>query len=1334
MTRARFDNELSINRPSSHEERVGQQGTLATGHVIEFYSPLTVIVGHNGSGKTTIIECLKYATTGDMPPNTKGGAFVHDPKMAGEKEVKAQVRLRFWNAKRERMTATRNLQVTTKKTGALTMKTLEGILAKTDVGDGDGKRNTISTRCSEMDEEVPYLMGVSKSILENVIFCHQEESNWPLSEPAALKKKFDDIFEATKYTKALDNIKTLRKERTQELKVDRERLKFLEVDKKKAERMRKELADSKRAEVNKAEELERLKEDYERIKVRNANFYEEATQFRQIYEASKALKEKKRMYEENQKATEDNMQPMNESTEELIEMLNNFKSHLDELQGEKARKEEEKDRVETEIEEMRAKERSCASKQGGFQAQRQMYERNLKEREAVIRQVARNHGLSGYNHSPLEDWKVDEFVDKISEMVRSAENDLRKLQADHGKKESKLQEELDQLSTTKAAATATKKSKQEQIYKLKDKIRTSRTTFDSVSNPVELNIYQSKLAEHQATLERLQTEIANARFDDRLRDIQRTIKNKEVERESTSGELALLNRKADSRAKLDLQSRELRGKEEQVKQQTQLHEASFNKLIGSDINTINAGQIEATVITAMDRKERELSQADIVLANLNNERAQAESSYTHAADDFHARESELQKLIDETETAMVENGGLMEVEQEPVYTEVVFKVRQKLTEASDRVMDLAGVDKFWEQLLSTVKSEKRCDACNREVGTNDMRDVTSHMSKRLRALQGADRDSLESAQQIEDQWKDYLDRLLRVEPNDKRAEELDSNIIPDLQGQMSAIQEKLNANNDQVEQAKDNLQRIKKDIKDLQSLKSAGMVINRLHNEALELREAVEKLKRELESSGSMKTVDEVQKEIDTISYEIKQLSAEQQGLFREKEDKVERRREVQDEISRANVRIGELKSKEEKRKMEAEALRDMQETLVVLEQELEDLDKTVEAADAPWKEKNDALTRFRVERSSKEREANSQINVFRSSAGEIEVKHKACQDYLLQKNDTKMQENEAVMADVRRRIASANDRRVQIENKIQDVHEDLSQSETLRSNINNNLRFREGIKKINTVQEELDGLDLASAARSRETFNKEYRPMLDEETDVQGNMSLSQGQLMEMAGNRKKLEKTLQMDYKEIDKDFKDHMIKTEVSEQANRDLEKYAKALDNAILKYHSIKMDEINDTISHLWSKTYQGPDIDSIRIVSDHDEASTSATRKSYNYRVVMVKNEVELDMRGRCSAGQKVLASIIIRLALAESFGQGCGVLALDEPTTNLDQENINSLATALAEIIRERRQQANFQLIVITHDENFLQTLAQQDVVEYYWRVSRDAAQKSVLERQRVGI
>lgn len=107
--------------------------------VIEFFSPVTVIVGHNGSGKTTVIECLKYATTGDQPPNTRGGAFIHDPKMANEKEVKAQVKLRFHAANGTRMLAVRNLSVTMKKTGGMTMKTLEGILGLAEGSDKSGK-------------------------------------------------------------------------------------------------------------------------------------------------------------------------------------------------------------------------------------------------------------------------------------------------------------------------------------------------------------------------------------------------------------------------------------------------------------------------------------------------------------------------------------------------------------------------------------------------------------------------------------------------------------------------------------------------------------------------------------------------------------------------------------------------------------------------------------------------------------------------------------------------------------------------------------------------------------------------------------------------------------------------------------------------------------------------------------------------------------------------------------------------------------------------------------------------------------------------------------------
>ncbi len=70
------------------------------------------------------------------------------------------------------------------------------------------------------------------------------------------------------------------------------------------------------------------------------------------------------------------------------------------------------------------------------------------------------------------------------------------------------------------------------------------------------------------------------------------------------------------------------------------------------------------------------------------------------------------------------------------------------------------------------------------------------------------------------------------------------------------------------------------------------------------------------------------------------------------------------------------------------------------------------------------------------------------------------------------------------------------------------------------------------------------------------------------------------------------------------------------------------------------------------------------------------------QVVMLKGQTALDMRGRCSAGQKMLASILIRLALAETFCLHCGLLALDEPTTNLDRDNMEGLANSLIDIIK----------------------------------------------------
>ena len=196
---------------------------------------------------------------------------------------------------------------------------------------------------------------------------------------------------------------------------------------------------------------------------------------------------------------------------------------------------------------------------------------------------------------------------------------------------------------------------------------------------------------------------------------------------------------------------------------------------------------------------------------------------------------------------------------------------------------------------------------------------------------------------------------------------------------------------------------------------------------------------------------------------------------------------------------------------------------------------------------------------------------------------------------------------------------------------------------------------------------------------------------------------------------------FKCIEKAFKDKLIEYKTVQMAVADLDRYFKALNSALMKFHETKMADINKSITELWNKTYKGSDIDGIQIKTE-DEGMTADGRRKQSYRVVMRKGDTPLDMRGRCSAGQKVLASLVIRLALAETFCINCGILALDEPTTNLDAANIRSLASAINDIIRARKQQANFQLIVITHDEEFVQLIGRSENCSHYFAVDKQFA------------
>ena len=75
------------------------------------------------------------------------------------------------------------------------------------------------------------------------------------------------------------------------------------------------------------------------------------------------------------------------------------------------------------------------------------------------------------------------------------------------------------------------------------------------------------------------------------------------------------------------------------------------------------------------------------------------------------------------------------------------------------------------------------------------------------------------------------------------------------------------------------------------------------------------------------------------------------------------------------------------------------------------------------------------------------------------------------------------------------------------------------------------------------------------------------------------------------------------------------------------------------------------------TLKAPGTKRLKLTYDEPVSNFAFKFNLRRYRVVMCVGDAELEMRGRCSAGQKVLACLIIRLALAETFCLNCGILA-----------------------------------------------------------------------------
>ncbi|KAG8227718.1 hypothetical protein J437_LFUL008000, partial [Ladona fulva] len=289
--------------------------------IISFNAPLTLI---------TIIESLKYATAGDLPKG-QGQAFVHDPKMSGRSEVYAQVKLMFLDVKGEKVTVVRSLK-STQRAKDLKTSTIDQTITREDKNGEVSSavsspmnvnvknfKQSISQRCSDINAEMSRSLGVSKAILENVIFCHQEDSTWPLDEPKKLKEKFDAIFDATKYNRCLEDIRKLHKDKKGALALLQKDVDYLQKFKAEAEEKKNNLSAVERQLANLHDEIKEYNLQLQPISDRLNHIHQAETTYQTRLEG---VRKQLREIQKNIKT------PYPGSSEELQQKISSFSSQL----------------------------------------------------------------------------------------------------------------------------------------------------------------------------------------------------------------------------------------------------------------------------------------------------------------------------------------------------------------------------------------------------------------------------------------------------------------------------------------------------------------------------------------------------------------------------------------------------------------------------------------------------------------------------------------------------------------------------------------------------------------------------------------------------------------------------------------------------------------------------------------------------------------------------------------------------------------------------------------------------------------------------------------------
>ncbi|EFA85515.1 DNA recombination/repair protein [Heterostelium album PN500] len=1277
--------------------------------VIDFYKPLTLIVGVNGAGKTTIIECLKYASTGEMPPNCSSGqAFIHDPKIAGNSEVKAQIKMRFKNPNGKPIVATRSLCLVQRANNKQEFRQMDASLQSFN---SEGQKVSKSFRCSDLDKEIPELMGVAKPILKNVIFCHQEESLWPLSESAKLKVKFDEIFSAVRYTKALKSIKDKKKEVSTQIKESRLKLEVVTTNREHSNRINKEIAAMNQQLVTLKDTLKQTASQLKEKRQQYDLITAKVTQVDAAVQEVRAMEVRKvEMEKARDRMYSGLTEVFDESDAELVFMTNSFQDEVNQMLQAQKELSDNLAKLQTERDTLAAKKNSNSIEMGKLGQLLKMAEELAGNRDKQLAELASRYNLT------YEPGKSQDVVESLTKKL----NDISAVILAN---QDRFKQQISEAESAANESNIEKKQLEERINQLDSNLNANMRKLEQIdaekkkvlSLSENANQYHQAIAESESTIEKLESDFQLAGYDEKIKSMIQQRKELEMSIEQKRTSITQANQMALQRSSLTFKQNELRTKQACISEYLVNNKAMLDDLLNGEYTAENLSSKlrDLGMSLESDSKERREESNDV-----NTQLIKSENELKIVIREKNAKIQQLEKLgvqLGKLDSAIVGDN----------IDDSIKTLSNRLLQLQKSLAILESEDVLYKEYIEKANNQKECSLCQNQMNDDDLHSFIHKLESHTDGIP----DKLATLTKEIKTTKDNLEILTANKPMYELQIKLKQEEIPMLEKREQDIQQTLTESllpfKKTIEESQ---QLLDNKMKKLNQMVLVASSVNMLCVETKKIVAEVEQQEQLLGVSGGALSVEQLNQEYDqlksksdSIQKEIERLtvdSKKNRSELNRLQQIVIQNRELLSKASGQTEIVEHLKQSEKE-------LRAINEDLIA---KLSDFTQQLEGITAKSVEFSGQLNSLREQLESESSKMTKEKTIFSNKLSAIKNLQQQIPSDLLEKQE-KLESLAMSNREIDINIDSINEDYSKGVAHTDQIKNDLAQSEITKRVISDNLGYRQQKLNCESLSKEITKKNLSINSIITPEEQSLLKSLTADINLLKSKIDKSSGQVEAIEQHIRTAQTELAKPiYNSVETVYRDLLVQAETLELINKDLDKYYKALDKALMKYHVLKMDEINKTIRELWTATYRGNDIDTIEIRSDE---STTA-KKVINYRVVMLKGDVELDMRGRCSAGQKVLACLVIRLALAENFCTNCGILALDEPTSNLDRANIESFATALLNIIEAKKTQSGFQLIIITHDEEFVQYLGRGNFADYYWRVTKDANQHSLVERKEI--